>query len=1320
MPFSAQLHGSTIRHPARRSLAIAIGACLFAMASAAGAATIHLNAVALDTAQSTLRATRLSGGEFSGRRLHLVQFVGPIQGQWVDALKADGLRIVNYLPDYAYLVYGDAASIARMQSRATVPASAIQWDGSWLDEYKAAPSVWSDDAQRELPLSARRVAGDAFMLQLVADAAANAATIAALEALGGIILAKNDALDGFRNFDIQLPGEALAEFATQPDIVSLHRLHERKLFDERQNMIVGGNLAGNLPNPGNYFNLLAAWGFTPAQFASSGFVVDVTDDGADINPGGTLPPANTMAGPVAANHFVLYANGQRPIGAATPSGTSRFAYKGVFGSAGSDGGLGNSGHGQLNMSIVGGYVPSGSRQTINYGQFPHADAAGYRFGFGVAPDVRLANSVIFDPNFTNPNFGNMLSANYTAGTRVSSNSWGAPAGGAYTSDSQTYDGLVRDAQSGTSGQQPMVVLFAAGNDGPGANTTGAPGTGKNVITVGAAENVHAFGGADGCLTTDAEADSANDIVGFSSRGPTDDGRAKPEIVAPGTHVTGMAFVTPTSSGNGTRVASFRADGVCGGVPPSDYFPVGQVWYTASSGTSHSTPALAGGAALVFQQFINNPPYLAAQRVPAGSAPPSPALVKAYLVNSARYMNGTGANDNLWSNSQGMGMMNLGFAFDGTLRAVRDQVAADTFTATAQTRTFNGAVSDPTRPFRVTLAWTDAPGATSGNAYVNNLDLSVTVGGNTYLGNVFTGANSTTGGTADVRNNTESVFVPAGVSGPYTITVTGTNIAGVGNPAVVGNNQDFALVVYNSGVASSCPAVNVTPGTLAPGQVGAAYSQAFAASGGAGPYTWAVSGGALPGGLTLSAAGALSGTPAAGSEGTASFAVTATDANGCSGRVVVNPVIACPAIAVTPTTLPASVLAGTVFPPQTLGASGGTGPYNFSIVGTLPTGLGVTGNTLSGTPTVGGTFNFSVVANDSQACAGSRAYAVTVLNAVLTRGATTITSGNAILEPNECNTLSVVLNNTGNNAATGVSAVLSTTTPGVTVETTASAYPDLAATNGSASNTVPFQISTEPGVTCGSVVNLRQIVSFGGGIAPTTLDFAIPVGQQGGAYAYGTPAAATIDAAPKTLVAGSVGDDVLATLTVPFNFSIYGNTVTEASTIRVSSNGNVQFVATGGSTAFGNTALPAATFGAAVPVVLAYWDDLRTDTPAGTSGVFQSVTGTAPNRVWNLEWRGSTFTGASPVNFELRFFEGQSQFRTVYNNSAAANGASATVGVQAANSGTTFTQFLFNTSSPVFAGQGMTTTLPPPICTPGPGTCGPAVLIFSHGFESPAP
>jgi hypothetical protein len=332
----------------------------------------------------------------------------------------------------------------------------------------------------------------------------------------------------------------------------------------------------------------------------------------------------------------------------------------------------------------------------------------------------------------------------------------------------------------------MTVVFAAGNDGSGANTVSTPATAKNVICVGAGENVRQTG-TDGCGVSNTGANSANDVIGFSSRGPVNstggDGRIKPDIMAPGTHIEAGV---PQSNYNGSSVCN-------------QFFPAGQTLYGWSSGTSHSCPAVAGGAALVYQDFLNK-----------ALGAPSPAMVKAYLMNSATHMTGTGANDTLPSNNQGMGRMDLGRAFDGGARLLVDQT--QTLGTTGQTHQVTGSVSSTSQPFRVTLAWTDAPGPTTGAPWVNNLDLEVTIGGNTYRGNVFSGANSVTGGVADIRNNVESVFIPAGVSGSFTVTVRGTNIAGDGVPGNADTtDQDFALVIYNATAgAPSNPTIGVSP------------------------------------------------------------------------------------------------------------------------------------------------------------------------------------------------------------------------------------------------------------------------------------------------------------------------------------------------------------------------------------------------------------------------------------------------------------------------------------------------------------------------------
>ncbi|MBS1791589.1 MAG: S8 family serine peptidase [Acidobacteria bacterium] len=442
------------------------------------------------------------------------------------------------------------------------------------------------------------------------------------------------------------------------------------------------------------------------------------------------------------------------------------------------------GHGFLNSHIIGG---------LNTGTgSANEDSNGYNYGLGIAPWARVGITAIFGNGSSSP--AAWENTAYTSGSRISSNSWGfqTQSGGPiadYDSNSQAYDSIVRDAQTGATGLQQLTVVFAAGNDGSGSNTVSTPATAKNVITVGAGENVRQTG-TDGCGIGNTGADSANDIISFSSRGPVNsaggDGRVKPDIIAPGTHIEA-----------GVPQSNYDGSSVC-----NQYWPSGQTLYGWSSGTSHSCPAVAGGAALVYQDFLNN-----------GLGAPSPAMVKAILMNSAAYMTGTGAGGNLPSNSQGMGRMDLGRAFDGSSRVLTDQTQV--LGATGATYQLTGSIVDTGKPFRVTLAWTDAPGPTTGAPWVNNLDLEVTVGGVTYKGNVFSGANSTSGGTADGKNNVESVFLPAGTSGNYTVTVKATNIAGDGVP---GNSdttdQDFALVIYNAnGSVATNPTIGVSPSSL---------------------------------------------------------------------------------------------------------------------------------------------------------------------------------------------------------------------------------------------------------------------------------------------------------------------------------------------------------------------------------------------------------------------------------------------------------------------------------------------------------------------------
>ena len=919
---------------------------------------IHLNTGRLDTtAPVTLRqaaAAVTRTASFAGQRAHLLQFTGPIQPDWHAALRQTGVQILNYLPDNAYLVYGDAAALARAQS---LPA--VRWHGAYRAEHKVHPR-------------ARQQLGDEFAIQLVADAAANAPTLALLDQLKLAPLRRHARFGSFINIVVRLRPADLDTLAAQPDVLSVQPYFPPQKHDERQNQILAGNLTGNSPSGPGYLAWLTSKGFAQSQFDASGFVVDVSDSGID---NGTTQPG----------HFALYPAGNT-------AATSRVVYNRLEGTptwrstlAGCDG------HGNLNTHLIAGYD--------NLAGFPHQDAGGYAYGLGVCPFVRVGSSVIFDPdNSTNPDVPTLMAHAYRDGARISNNSWGdVSSGGEYNSDSQAYDAVVRDAQSNGSNQE-MVIVFSAGNDGSAANTITPPGTAKNVITVGAAENVRSLAtanggnntaGQDGCATFDTDANSANDIADFSSRGPCVDGRFKPDLVAPGTHIIGgapQAFPPPAPTGTGEALACFLAngDGICGlhgsGTfgAVSNFFPVGQRFFVESSGTSHAAPAVSGACALLRQYFINQ-----------AWAPPSPAMTKAFLMNSARYLTGVSANDTLPSPNQGMGELDLGVAFDGTARVLRDQLPEDKFTATGQANSFTGTIIDTGKPFRVTLVWTDAPGSTmSGTALNNDLDLTVTVGGTAYKGNVFSGATSTTGGSADHLNNVESVFLPAGTTGNFTVTVTANNINSDGVPGDADLlDQDFALVIYNAG--QSGLAITTT-NPLPAGEVGAAYNGTLTGSGGTTPYTWTLTAGALPDGLTLNSDGTITGTPTSAT--TVSFTAQVTDSVAATATGSFNLTINSPPTITTTSPLPAGKLR-TAYA-AALQVANGTAPYTWTITaGSLPAGLSLSSaGAITGTPTAAGTSSFTAQVTDQAGLTATVLFGLPISTGLFTANPTITPAG----------------------------------------------------------------------------------------------------------------------------------------------------------------------------------------------------------------------------------------------------------------------------------------------------------------------------------------
>jgi subtilisin family serine protease len=275
---------------------------------------------------------------------------------------------------------------------------------------------------------------------------------------------------------------------------------------------------------------------------------------------------------------------------------SGFLYYGSL-TDGSDG----YGHGTHCAGIVAGNAATGETDT-NTGAF---------YGLGVASGATLFVQRIFD---SDANEVNPFPSDATLATdavrhkaKIGSNSWGSDVQGDYDTDAAQFDELVRDADPGTAGDQPYVLEFSAGNAGPDPQTLDSPATGKNVIATGASENQ------TGALaeTYDLYADGPDTMADFSSRGPCADGRIKPDLVAPGTW---SASAASSAAADEAAIAWSTIDN----------------YYVYMGGTSMSGPHAAGAAA-VFVQFYQSTHT---------NATPSPALVKAALINSADELPGS--------------------------------------------------------------------------------------------------------------------------------------------------------------------------------------------------------------------------------------------------------------------------------------------------------------------------------------------------------------------------------------------------------------------------------------------------------------------------------------------------------------------------------------------------------------------------------------------------------------------------------------------------------------------------------------------------------
>ena len=382
-------------------------------------------------------------------------------------------------------------------------------------------------------------------------------------------------------------------------------------------------------------------------------------------------------------------------------------------------------------------------------------------GDGMAPGAKL---VVQDAGFRTDPCGDLpgigcpvvdlkpiFQQAYTQGARIHTNSWGDRED---SNPQNTYTAACQDVDEFMFTHPDFLILFAAGNSGPSAGSVGSPSTAKNTISVGATQRGTA----------------ANAMASFSSCGPTADGRIKPDLTMPGQNIV--------SARNDSSVATNNCA------------------TTTMSGTSMASPAAAGMAALV-RQYYTDGNYPTGAPVAGNGFAPSAALIKATLLNSTKTMTGTGTGP-VPNSCQGWGRVLLDdslFFTGDARRLLAFDDAGFAQGAAGQVKTFTVTVAAG-QPLRTTLAWTDFPSTPAASVNLNNdLDLQVSGPSGTFLGNVFRGSQSVTGGAADRRNNVEQVTLLAPAAGTYTVTVRAFNVPS--------SAQRFALVV-SGGVAAGAP------------------------------------------------------------------------------------------------------------------------------------------------------------------------------------------------------------------------------------------------------------------------------------------------------------------------------------------------------------------------------------------------------------------------------------------------------------------------------------------------------------------------------------
>lgn len=674
------------------------------------------NETILTPQKSTARQPQAQAAQAPASGLFLVQFEAAPDPAQLQALRREGVQLVKYVPEDAFIARFAQASPVRVRA-----LDFVRWVGPYRPGHKIHPRLAALLRATTQPPTGL---GITVLLAPGATAPELAQVRSAFNAIDHeSYLRQGTIIRG------TVPAGGVDALSQSGSVLWIEPAPKRKLVDEMASKLVGGD-DGATATP------------TVTQqrgFGGAGVTVCVADTGLDTGDTNTMHP--DLRGRV---------SGFKPYPPLTD---------------GSDG----YGHGTHAAGIVAGNAATGETDPDTKGLY----------GLGVASDATLFIERIFDDSASEvspaPSDADLARDAVRNGAAIGSNSWGNDVQGDYDTDAAQFDELVRDADPTTPGDQPYILEFSAGNAGPDSETLDSPATGKNVIATGACEN----GPNSPALTYGLYGDGSDTMADFSSRGPCADGRIKPDVIAPGTWIASLAS---SAAPNEAAIAWLPIDN----------------YYVYMGGTSMSGPHAAGAAA-IFVQFY--------KRFHTNSIP-SPALVKAALINSANELDeANGGPGPIPNNDEGWGRITL-----TDLIVTNPATAARSFQFLDQTVLLTNSqvyeqhafVQNSDQPLKITLAYTDVPGFPGAiPALVNDLDLEV-VGpdGSVYRGNQFAAGESVPNApSADRLNNVEGVHLAQPLPGDYLVRVRAHNVVEDARLETAAVDQDFALVVSGDLVRS---------------------------------------------------------------------------------------------------------------------------------------------------------------------------------------------------------------------------------------------------------------------------------------------------------------------------------------------------------------------------------------------------------------------------------------------------------------------------------------------------------------------------------------